>query len=60
MTPCARNGLPRDQLAPSSWPDWLYWEQCLTDISGTQEKESRGFAELLGRMIGVPIIPPAL
>jgi hypothetical protein len=42
------------------WPDWLYWEQYLTDISGTQEKESRGFAELLGKMIGVPIIPPAL
>jgi hypothetical protein len=39
------------------WPDWLYWEDYLFDMSGTQERESRAFVELLSKMIGVPVIP---
>src|SRR5262245_1406338 len=39
------------------WPDWLYWEDYLLDISGTQETESRAFVELLSKMIGVPVEP---
>ena len=36
-------------------PDWLYWDEYLTDVSGTQENESQVFAELLSKMIGVPL-----
>jgi hypothetical protein len=36
-------------------PDWLFWEQYVTTVSGTQEQESRAFAELLQHMIGVPL-----
>jgi hypothetical protein len=39
------------------WPDWLYWDDYLFDMSGTQEKESRAFVELLGKMIGVSVVP---
>jgi hypothetical protein len=39
------------------WPDWLYWDDYLFDVSGTQERESRAFVELLGKMIGVPVVP---
>jgi hypothetical protein len=39
------------------WPDWLYWEDYLFDVSGTQERESRAFAELLSKMIGVSVVP---
>ena len=39
------------------WPDWLYWEDYLLDFSGTQERESRAFVELLSKMIGVTVIP---
>lgn len=39
------------------WPDWLYWEDNLLDATGTQETESRILVDLLGRMIGVPIVP---
>lgn len=38
-------------------PDWLYWEDYLFDMSGTQERESKVFVELLGKMIKVPIVP---
>jgi hypothetical protein len=38
-------------------PDWLYWDDYLFDLSGTQEKESRGFVELLCKMIGVSVVP---
>jgi hypothetical protein len=38
-------------------PDWLYWDDYLFDISGTQEKESRAFVELLAKMIGVSVVP---
>src|SRR5262245_61741907 len=40
------------------WPDWLYWQQYVLDFSGTQERESRAFVELLSKMIGVPVVPP--
>jgi hypothetical protein len=40
------------------FPDWCYWDQWVLDFSGTQESESRVFAEVLGKMIGVPIEPP--
>lgn len=39
------------------WPDWLYWDEFLFDWSGTQERESRAFVELLSKMMGVTIIP---
>jgi hypothetical protein len=38
-------------------PDWLYWEEYLCDMSGTQQKESRAFVELLRKMIGVTVVP---
>ena len=41
-------------------PDWLYWDDYLFDLCGTQEQESGAFVELLGKMIGVPVEPPAL
>jgi hypothetical protein len=39
------------------WPDWLYWDDYLFDMSGTQERESRAFVELLSKMIGVSVVP---
>jgi hypothetical protein len=39
------------------WPDWLYWEDYLFDMSGTQERESKAFVDLLSKMIGVPVVP---
>jgi hypothetical protein len=39
------------------WPDWLYWDDYLFDMSGTQERESRAFVELLCKMIGVSVVP---
>lgn len=39
-------------------PDWLYWEDYAFDASGTQEKESRVFVELLSKMMGVSVVPP--
>jgi hypothetical protein len=38
-------------------PDWLYWDDFLFDLSGTQEKESKAFVELLSKMIGVSVVP---
>jgi hypothetical protein len=38
-------------------PDWLYWEDFVFDISGTQEQESRTFVELLSKLMGAPVIP---
>lgn len=40
------------------WPDWLYWDDYLFDMSGTQESESRAFVDLLSKMIGVSVVPP--
>jgi hypothetical protein len=42
------------------FPDWCYWDHLVLDFSGTQESESRVFAELLSKMIGVPVEPPGL
>lgn len=39
-------------------PDWMYWENYLFDLSGTQERESRAFVEVLSKMIGAEIAPP--
>ena len=38
-------------------PDWMYWEEYLSDVSGSQESESRRFVDLLGKMIGVEVVP---
>lgn len=38
-------------------PDWLYWEDYLVDMSGTQERESRVFVELLSKLIRVTVVP---
>jgi hypothetical protein len=40
-------------------PDWLYWQEHLFDVSGTQETESRVYAEVLSRLIGAPVEPPS-
>jgi hypothetical protein len=39
-------------------PDWLYWQERLLDLRGTQETESRTYAEALSRLIGAPVEPP--
>ena len=39
------------------WPDWPYWNDYLFDLSGTQERESKAFVELLSKMIGVSVVP---
>jgi len=39
------------------WPDWLYWDDYLFDTSGTQQRESKAFVDLLSKMIRVPVIP---
>jgi hypothetical protein len=39
------------------WPDWLYWNDYLFDMTGTQERESMAFVELLSKMIGVSVVP---
>ncbi len=40
------------------FPDWLYWDEYLFDVSGTQQRESRVFVDLLARMIGTEVTPP--
>ena len=40
------------------FPDWLYWDEFAFDLSGSQEKESRVFVDLLCKMIGVRVVPP--
>jgi len=39
-------------------PDWFYWVDYQFDVAGTQGQESRCYAELLSKIIGVPIEPP--
>ncbi len=41
------------------WPDWLYWQEYLFDLRGTQDAESRAYAEALSRLIGAPVEPPS-
>jgi hypothetical protein len=38
-------------------PDWVYWDAYAFDLSGTQEKESRVFVDLLSKLIGVSVVP---
>ena len=40
-------------------PDWVYWSDFAFDVVGTQGQESKVFAELLSRAIGVSIAPPS-
>lgn len=42
------------------FPDWLYWDEFAFDFSGSQDKESRVFVDLLCKMIGVRVVPPRL
>jgi hypothetical protein len=39
------------------FPDWFYWQEYLFDMCGTQETESRAYAEVLSRLIGAPVEP---
>jgi hypothetical protein len=41
------------------FPDWLYWQEYLFDLRGTQDTESRTYAEALSRLIGAPVEPPS-
>jgi hypothetical protein len=41
------------------FPDWLYWPEHLLDMRGTQETESRTYADTLSRLIGSPVEPPS-
>ena len=41
-------------------PDWWYWDDHLMDFIGTQEQESKLFAQLLSKLIGVSIVPSTL
>jgi hypothetical protein len=42
------------------FPDWMYWEEFLVSnyTRGDQERESLLFADLVSRMIGVPVSNP--
>jgi hypothetical protein len=40
-------------------PDWLYWQEYLLDLRGTQDTESRAYAEALSGLIGAPVEPPS-
>lgn len=39
-------------------PDWFYWDEFAFDLTGSQESESRLFAELLSNLLNVPIVRP--
>jgi hypothetical protein len=39
--------------------DWVCWSDFALDAVGTQGQESKVFAVLLSRAIGVPIAPPS-
>lgn len=41
-------------------PDWWYWDDYAMDFTGSQERESKLFVQLLSKMIGVTIIPSSL
>ena len=40
------------------FPDWLYWDEFVLDLAGSQENESRVFVDVLSEMIGVTVVPP--
>ena len=39
-------------------PDWLYWDDFTFNITGSQEKESRVFVDLLAKLCDVQVVPP--
>lgn len=39
------------------FPDWVYREESVLDLAGSQERESRAFVELLSMILDVPVIP---
>ncbi len=39
-------------------PDWVYWPDRVFDVSGSQERESRVFVDVLSKLIGVTVVPP--
>jgi hypothetical protein len=41
-------------------PDWWYWDEYTMDFTGSQERESRAFVQLLSKLIGVTIMPSTL
>ncbi len=40
------------------WPNWMYWEDYLSDLTGSQENESPYLVELLCQMTGAKIDRP--
>jgi hypothetical protein len=40
------------------WPDWMYWPDYIVDLSGTQERDSKAFVDLLCKILGVRVQPP--
>ncbi len=38
------------------YPDWMYWGEYATDMSGTQDAESRAFVNLLQSIVKVPLV----
>jgi len=49
-----------DFINNSIWPDWMFWDDFLLAeyTRGDQERESLLFADLVSRLIGVPISNP--
>jgi hypothetical protein len=49
-----------DFVNNSIWPDWMYWEDRLVAnyTRGDQERQSLLYADLVARMIGVPVGNP--
>jgi hypothetical protein len=41
-------------------PDWYYWQEYMTDVVGTQEDESRRYAELVAAMTGTEVTAPGI
>lgn len=41
-------------------PDWWYWKDYMLDFTGTQERESKLYVQLLSKLIGVTITPSTL
>ena len=37
------------------FPDWAYWDDYLFDVSGSQEKKSRAYVNLLQHLLDVPL-----
>jgi hypothetical protein len=41
-------------------PDWWYWDEYVFDYTGSQERESRAFVQLLSKLLNVSIQPSSL